>query len=221
MVSGKNIRTEIPAGHSPAGSALNERPPLGFEQSLVGEPIRDGLLRDGGVPDLTHTTGESGLAAASDLNSPPQRGNVVFLHNHSLTRNLVRVNKTLCFTQDKEACIVLSMATAKKKPLSAGNHVTTTRRTEPSVGPDGFTMSQRVAQLMSEQGMSQSDLARACSSYYAAFMPGEAERVKQQHIFNIIQGQDSSFAVPLIAAVFDVNVMWLQYGIGKRENKPH
>ena len=78
-------------------------------------------------------------------------------------------------------------------------------------------MSQRVLQLMAEQGMSQTDLAKACSQYYAAFMPGELERVKQQHIFNIIQGQDSSWVVTLIAGVFDVNALWLQFGIGKRE----
>lgn len=82
-------------------------------------------------------------------------------------------------------------------------------------------MGQRVLRLMAEQGMGQSGLAEACSTYYAAFIKDEPDRVKQQHIFNIIQGQDSSWVVPLIAAVFEVNTLWLQLGIGKREIAKH
>jgi hypothetical protein len=210
-------------------SELNRGPPEGVDESSAREPVRDSLLayadafslrRGVLAKKLTNAIRKRRLAPG-DLNRPLQSSNVVSLHDASLTRNLVRVNKEVCLTVDKEPCTVLAMTTAKKKPTRTAGHSAPARKSEPIVGPDGFTMSQRVLRLMAEQGMTQTDLARACSQYYAAFIKDVPDRVKQQHIFNIIQGQDSSWVVPLIAAVFEVSALWVQLGIGKRELSKH
>jgi hypothetical protein len=114
--------------------------------------------------------------------------------------------------------MLLDMSTPKRKAAPALQKPPKRRRTpDPEVGPDGRTFSQRVILLMEERGIGQTQLARLCSEYYATFNPGVEDKVKQQHIFNVMQGQSSTQALPLMAAVFDVNEMWLQYGIGKRE----
>lgn len=63
----------------------------------------------------------------------------------------------------------------------------------------------------------QTQLARMCSEFYATFVPHDHEKVKQQHIFNLLQGQSNAWYLPLIAAVFDVSDLWLQLGIGPRD----
>jgi hypothetical protein len=90
---------------------------------------------------------------------------------------------------------------------------------DPVVGPDGFTFAQRVQKLMTEKDVGQTELARMCSDYYRTFVSGAEDVVEQQHIFNIVKGQDSAWCMPLIAAVFDVRDLWLQIGIGPRERK--
>lgn len=114
---------------------------------------------------------------------------------------------------------MLTMTTAKKKPHPPPAKTAKRKRaTEPEVGPDGHTLAQRLILLMSERHVGQSELARMCSTYYATLVPSaDPDRVKQQHIFNIIQGQETSWALPLIAAVCDVSLMWLQYGIGPKQ----
>jgi hypothetical protein len=104
---------------------------------------------------------------------------------------------------------------AKKKPgVSRGGKGTRKRL---DVGPDGLTFPQRLYAVMTEHGIGQTELARRCSEYYATFVPAAEERVKQQHVFNALGGQSSSEFLPLMAAVLDVNELWLQFGIGKRE----
>lgn len=227
MVTGKNIRTEIAASDAVISRELNSRPPVGVDQDFVGQPVRDQLLLDGGTwsAELPESGGELGLASHF-RDCSFQGGNVVFLHRWSrlYTRNLVHVNKSACFTADKGSCTVLIMPTAKKKPHKTSlQREATKRKAEPMVGPDGFTMGQRVLQLMDEQdNMSQTELAKACSRLLDTFIPGEPDRVKQQHIFNIVQlGQDSSWVVALIAKVFEVDATWLQFGFGKRSPKPN
>jgi hypothetical protein len=72
---------------------------------------------------------------------------------------------------------------------------------------------------MTEKDVGQTELARMCSDYYRTFVSGADDVVEQQHIFNIVKGQDSAWCMPLIAAVFDVRELWLQIGIGTRERK--
>jgi hypothetical protein len=230
MVTGKHIGTEIAASDATTSNGLECGPPLSPDKDALAQPVRNSLLayadaftlRRRVVPKKLSEAVRQLVLSAGNLDSPLKRGNVVSLHGPSLTRNRVAVNKVPRLTEQKGSCTVLHMPTTKKKPARAtGGRTPTSRKADPIVGPDGFTMSQRVLRLMAENSMSQAGLARACSDYYSAFIPGESDRVKQQHIFNIIQGQDSSWVVPLIAGVFDVSVLWLQFGIGKREHKPH
>lgn len=230
MINGENIRTEIAPSDAATSSELDRGPPESVQESAAVQPVRNSLLayaeafsirRRVGSKKLSNAGGKCGLPSG-DVNRPLKSSNVVSFHEASVTRNLVRVNKDICLTDEKVSCTVLSMTTAKKKPHKAsGSQAPPARKTAPIVGPDGFTMGQRVLRLMTEQGMTQTGLAEACSRYYAAFIKDEPDRVKQQHIFNIVQGQDSSWVVPLIAAVFEVSPLWLQLGIGRREIAKH
>jgi hypothetical protein len=115
---------------------------------------------------------------------------------------------------------VLVMPNPKRKGVAIQEKAPARKRSpEGLVGPDGLTLGQRVIRLMEENDVGQSELARMCSRYYSSFVPGKEDAVKQQHIFNIINGQESSWVTPLIAASFDVSDMWLQFGIGNKERK--
>jgi hypothetical protein len=195
MVTRKNVRAEIATRDSVFGNELDCGPPESVDKDSVVEPVPNGLLaysaafvvgrgvRKEELPD----TARKRLLPSSDVNSPPQRGNVVSLHDHSLTRILVSVNKDPCLTSHKETCTVLAMQQTKKRP-----HAPPIRRAkgkaihEPEVGPDGLTMPQRVIQLMIDNGVGQHELARMCSERYAVFVPGSEDKVKQQHIFNLL-----------------------------------
>lgn len=220
---GKHVGTEILAGDSAIGGELESGPPLSIEQDLVFQPTPNmGLAH---IPALLRREGpkflcEAGLAPC-DINRPTKGSNVRFIHRHIiLNRILVNVNKKEGFSADKGPCTVLNMQTRIRKPVEAVQKKTKKKRQpEAEVGPDGLTLAQRVLRLMGERGIGQTELARMCSQYYSAFVPGADDKVKQQHIFNILQGQASAWALPLIAAVFDVNDMWLQFGIGPKERR--
>lgn len=234
MLRRKNIRPEVASsdlvGRKLSGK-LNRSPILRIEEDSFANPERDSLLAHLaeagqiiGRAEFANLGGKE-LLAANDLDGSNQSSdvgaNIVLLHdgNRKYTRNLVGVNKKSRFTDNKETCTVLSMATTlKKRPIEQPTQKARRKRApEPEVGPDGRTLAQRVALLMQERDIRQAELARMCSQYYAAFVPSADEKVKQQHIFNILQGQSSAWVVGLIAAVFDVNFMWLQYGIGQRD----
>lgn len=221
MLRRKNIGTEIPARDGVISGTLNSRPPLRTNSSLTSEPIRDELLAGSGPPSQPHSLGKSGLRP-HNLDGALKRGNVTFLHEaRRYTRNLVGVNKNSCFAGDKEPCTVLDMSVARRKSQPDPGRAKRKKSAAPSTGPDGLTMSQRLFRLMAERDIGQTDLARLCSQYYTAFVPdAEPDVVKQQHIFNIIQGQSSSWVIPLIAAVLEVNELWLQLGIGPKERRP-
>jgi len=217
----KHVGTEILASDSSTSGELESGPPLGIEQNFVFQPVRNVLLSH--LPALLRREGpkflcETGLAPC-DVNRPTQGSNVRFIHRHVLyTRKIVTVNKKPGLTSNKGPCIVLDMQQrARKTPESVSKKTKKKRQAEIEVGPDGLTLAQRVLRLMSERGVGQTELARMCSQYYSAFVPTQDDKVKQQHIFNIIQGQASAWALPLIAAVFDVSDMWLQFGIGPKE----
>lgn len=147
-------------------------------------------------------------------------GKIVSLHERQSTTILVSVNNKRGWEEGKGLATVLAMPTTKRKPAVTRPLVKGRKRlSQPDVGPDGLTMPQRVQRLMLDAGIGQSELARMCSRVYASFVPDVPEKVRQQNIFNIIQGQDHSFALPLIATVFDVNEMWLQFGVGPKERK--
>lgn len=215
----ENIGTQIVASDSITSSALHERPPLGIKQNLVGQPVRDGLLADGVASGASHKIGERGLAA-SNGDGFLKRDNVRFLHeDKSYTRILVGVNKIRCLTDDKEPCTVLTMTRPKTKP---GPRPAKPKRVKAlHVGPDGMTFQKRIVGLMTlhDPPIGQTELARMCSEYYATFVPHMDDMVKQQHVFNLLRGQSSTEYLPILAAVLDVNELWLQFGIGPKERR--
>jgi hypothetical protein len=173
-----------------------------------------------------HASSQLGLAVASNLDGLHQGRNIgrnVLSLRHareSSTRILVHANKESGLAAVPEPCTVLTMPNTKRKPVPLpAAQPKKKRAAEQEPGPDGLTLAQRLIRLMNEREVSQTELARMCSQYYSAFVSGADDKVKQQHIFNIIQGQASSWALPLIAAVFEVNEMWLQFGIGAKERK--
>jgi hypothetical protein len=222
MGSGENIGTQVLSGHCVVSGALDKGPPLSVQQNLSLDPIRDGLLANGGMPNRSNAVSES-LLAPSDLNGAVKRCNVRFIHEHKgYTRILVDVNKNNCLPADKGACTVLTMPITKRKvtPPPAQLRVKGARpKKSQETGADGLTLTQRLHSLMSSQEppIGQTELARMCSEYFATFVPETQDKVKQQHIFNLLRGQDTAEFLPLVAAVLDVNELWLQYGIGPKE----
>lgn len=220
-----HVGAEISSSDDTGDSALDAGPPLCIYEGFTPKPIRDELLCRPLTSGGPHTLSELSLASGM-LDSPLEGDNVVSLfsrHAHNSTRNLVKSNNNLCLTSDKEFCTVLPMAQAKKKPkVTAPKKVSPRTAHEPEAGPDGLTMPQRVMKLMTEHGVGQSELARMCSERYAVYFPGTEAKVQQQHIFNLLRGasgkgQSSSWILPLLALVFDVSDIWLQFGVGKRD----
>jgi hypothetical protein len=222
MGAGKNIGTEVLSSHSVVSGLLDERPPLSVQQNFSSDPIRDGLLAHRGVSGRSNAVSES-LLAPGDIDSALKRGNVRFIHEHQgYTRILVNVNKDNCLPGNKDTCTVLTMSNVKRKvtPQTAQIRVKVAKpKKSQETGPDGLTLTQRLRTLMNDQNppIGQTELARMCSEYYATFVPAVQEKVKQQHIFNLLRGQDTAEFLPLVAAVLDVNELWLQYGIGPKE----
>lgn len=212
----KDVRTQILPSNLVPGNCFNSRPPFGVEQDLVGQPVGNGLLANGrSIEVVTDAFGE-GRLASGNRDRAFESGNVVSLHAPSVTRILVGVNKEDCFSEDKEACIVLNMTTPRQRERQA-KQPKAPSRPRPEVGPDGLTMPQRLERLMTDRGVGQTDLARMCSQFFASYYPAMDGAVQQQHIFNLLHKQSDSWVSPLIAHVFDVNALWLQFGIGPKE----
>lgn len=228
MVAGENIGTKIPASNSRVGSKLEGGPPDGINERPALQPVRNCLLADGSHLSVRRRIELEVLPklrckndlASGDLDSALERSNVVFLGHgdRKYTRNLVAVNKSLCLTPHKKTCTVLDMAT-HKKVRTPEKVVRRKPKAVPEVGPDGQTLAQRLTRLMVERDVGQTELARMCSEFYATFVPGPEDKVKQQHIFNLLQGQANAWCLPLVAHVFDVNDLWLQFGIGNKERR--
>lgn len=216
----EHVGTEIAPGNLAVGDDLESRPVLGIEQNAVLQPVRNGLLLEARpLHHLGQPFGERSLASTSDSDCTLERSNVRLLHSaRGYTSFLVGVNKETRLTNNKGPCTVLQMPVPQRKEQKTTPPKKRPRK-EPVVGPDGYTFAQRVQRLMTEKDVGQTELARMCSDYYRTFVSGADDVVEQQHIFNIVKGQDSAWCMPLIAAVFDVRDLWLQIGIGPRERK--
>lgn len=226
VLTGENIGPKVLPHDAILRRPLECRPPNSIEQRSTFQPVRDSLLtnrrpslRRGVVNEVLPQLGRQCALPTTNIDSPLQGDNVTLLHEREpYTRKLVAVNNDACFTTHKDSCNVLNMPTTKRKP--APQQPRTDKRKRPpeqDIGPDGRTLAQRMIALMAERNVGQTELARMCSTFYSTFVPTAEDKVKQQHIFNIVQGQASSWALPLIAAVFDVNDLWLQFGIGAKE----
>lgn len=216
----ENVRTKVATCDLPIGDRLNRRPVFGVEQDAVLEPVGDSLLLETRpAHDLGETLGETRLAATGNVDRAPERSNVRFLHDRRIyTSFLVGRNKEVCLTNNKGPCTVLQMPATQRKERKSLPAKRVKRAAV--VGPDGLTFGQRLQKLMNDKDVGQTALARMCSENYRALVPGAPDDVvQQQHIFNIIKGQDSAWCMPLIATVLDVRDLWLQLGIGPRDRK--
>lgn len=216
----KNIGPQVAARDLSTSSYLDRRPVLGIEQHAVLEPVRDGLLLESRpLHQFSQASGEGSLAASGSTDGATECDNVRFLHDaRRYTSFLVGVNKASCLTNNKGPCTVIQMPVPKEKerpktqPRKRAKRVAVT-------GPDGLTFGQRVQKLMNERDVGQTKLAKMCSDFYRTYVPEAEDLVQQQHIFNVVSGQDSAWCMPLIAAVFDVRELWLQIGIGPKERR--
>jgi len=216
----ENVGAQIAPSNLAVSDGLDSRPVLGVEKDAVLQPVRHGLLLEGRpLHHLGQPFCEGGLAATGNSDCSTERGNVRFLHTaRQYTSFLVGVNKNASFSNNKETCNVLQMPVPQRKDQKPAPSKKRPKKA-PVVGPDGLTFAQRVQRLMTEKDVGQTELARMCSDYFRSFVTGADDVVEQQHIFNIVKGQDSAWCMPLIAAVFDVRELWLQIGIGPRERK--
>jgi hypothetical protein len=218
----ENVGPKILARDLPASRKLDPRPPLGVEQHLVVDPIRDVLLAGSSEPVLPHASGQGGLGASGDLDGPVEGGNVGFIHRHpKYTNAFVRVNNSVCVTAHKEACTVLDMATSRSK------HVTQLRpHKEPSSkrvakpGPDGQTLGQRVAVAMGfaagRRGGEYTEADLLSDVNRMAGAPPDSPLLSQQALNAIRQNKVSRSAFShLIAKACGVSPDWLAFGIGK------
>jgi hypothetical protein len=214
LIARENIGSEVSASDSKVSSNLEGTPPFRADEGFAVEPVPNKLLANLAWTGGGKSFRESGLRAC-DCDCAVKRCNVVLLHAESVSRNLECVNKSLGLTGNNEACTVLPMPTTKRK--AAHPAVRGKVRADGEVGADGLTLAQRLMRLMTERGITQAELARMCSKYYGSFIQSDDDAVKQQHIFNILNGQDSSWVLPLISIALDVSDLWLQFGIGHKE----
>lgn len=221
----ENIGPQILSLDLAASDVLDSGPPLGIKQGFAVQPVRNGLLADGRtIKEIGDALGKGDLAAG-DVDSSVQGGNVRFLHARHSTRIFVDVNKDIDSTNNKGSCSVVSMLTAKKKKPE----VVQPKAKRPKkprvleVGPDGRTMPERLKMIMTEheppfipERGGQTQLARACQLVYANGRANAPATIQQGHIWELLNGQDSSRYLPVVAKVLGVNCLWLQFGIGSK-----
>jgi hypothetical protein len=222
LIARENVGSEIHASDLSVSRKLNRGPPLGFEQDLVVDPVRDVLLARGSEPVLTHASRQSSLGSPGDLDGSLQSGNVGFIHRHpKYTNGFVRVNNSVCVTPHKEACSVLDMATSRQKqapPMRPPKAPSSKRVAKP--GSDGQTLGQRVAMAMAfatgrrGQEYTEADLLSDVNRLAGA--PLDSPLLSQQALNAIRNNKVSRSAFShLIAKACAVNADWLAFGIGK------
>lgn len=223
----ENIGPEVLPSNLVASDVLNCGPPLGVQQRLTRQPIRDGLLAHGRpIQVVGNAFGERDLTRG-DVDGSLKRDNVRFLHSRDSTRILVDVNKDVHSTDNKKPCSVIYMQTAKKKKLE----VVQPRAKKPKkvrpleVGPDGRTMPERLKMVMLEHDPpfipergGQTQLAKACQAIYSNGRENAPATIQQGHIWELLNGQDSSRYLSVVAKVLGVNCLWLQFGLGEKKS---
>jgi hypothetical protein len=212
----KNIGPEVLSTDFVASDVLDSRPPLGVEKNLVGHPVGNGLLADGGsIKEVGDGFSERDLAAGNS-DGPLKSGNVRSIHDHrGYTNRFVKVNNPVCVTDDKKACMVFGMALIKKK-----QEVKVGKQRKAIPGNDGKTLGQRLSEAMAyESGRrraeyKQTDLLKDVNRL--AGSPDDKPAMTQQMLSAITVGKVSrSSLTPLMATACHVNPLWLGDGVGK------
>lgn len=222
----KNVGAKLSTSDLVVGDGLEGGPPLGIEKRLVGQPIRNELLRHRGtLHELREPIRESGLAATGDIDSSLKGANVLLFRRHNdyfYTNQFVDVNNPVCVTARKSTCSVVSMDQARTKRQSkrAPKAEVSSKRVA-SPGPDGKTLGQRVSEAMAYKsgriGMAYTpgDLLRDVARIMQVPHPETDQRL-QQRLSAVTTNKVSESAVsPAIAHATGVNTLWLCYGWGK------
>jgi hypothetical protein len=220
VFAGEDVGSDVFARDLSVSRKLDAGPPFGIDQYFVVDPVRDVLLARGGEPRLAHA-GSQGRLRTGDLDSPLQGGNVGFIHRHpKYTNAFVRVNNSVCVTDNKGTCNLLDMATARSKqaPLQSPKTASSKRVAKPGV--DGQTLGQRVAIAMGvatgRRGIeyTESDLLSDVNRMAGATLDNP---LLSQQTLNAIRGNKVSRSAfsGLIARACGVNADWLAFGIGK------
>ena len=219
----ENIRPEVDASdrfNGISSDVLNGCPVLGFDQSLVEQPLGDGLLAESGpLQEVRYAAGESGLAA-SNLNCPFEGGNVRFIHNHPrYTTTVVQVNNRRRSEVHKQGCIVLTMPATKRKtttsaPIPAPKHKVIPR------DANGRTLGDRMEIARIAKGMSlgreytQKELL-ADASRIAGRGPSDKPLMTQQALSKIFKNKSfETVHIAALAFALAVPPLWLAYGMG-------
>lgn len=220
---GKDIRTKVSSRDLPVSSSLDERPPISVKQKLLPEPVRDGLLCDGGMPGLSHLGGESGLATSGDRNSALKRSNVTFIHGHAkYTNRFVSATTPFVSQPHKGVCKVLDMAQSRavalRRPVKAPKTPKKERRALP--GPDGKTLGQRVSEAMAYKsgriGREYRPVDLLEDVNRLAYSPPAEPFLSQQMLSAILTNKVTKTSkTPFIAMACGVNPGWLVQGVGK------
>lgn len=216
MVTREHVRPKVHTGDGLASGELNGSPPVGVDQHLVVQPVRDELLARGRAPELPQFVGEGALATSSNVDSAPQRDNVRFLHgSEKYTNRFVKSTTRFVGQVNKEACNVLAMPVRKPQPAPAS-----AKRRKAVPGADGKTLGQRVNEAMAHEAgrrgreYRQSDVLSDVN--HLAGRWSDNPLVTQQMLSAIMLGTVSRSSVTaFIAAACHVNPLWLGQGVGK------
>lgn len=227
----KDIGAQMSGRHLATRRAFNSRPPLRLQESLVGQPVGDGLLADGRLllvgptEEHAHSARELGLGSGDDDRSL-EGGDVGGWVNGWLAHELRAykctcnyVNKYAWETPHKETCTVGAMTASPKKAAQrrVPKKAATIKGPFPK-GPDGKSANERLKDLLGDRG--QTWLARACNTLLGPRQNGEPA-VNPRNIERFINNRDDfsrSYLIPAVAEVFGVRALWLQTGQLPRAN---
>lgn len=223
MVARENIGTEIPSRDARIGRLLDEGPPVGLQQNLVSEPVRDGLLCDARMSDLAHLGRERFLAPAANLDGPLQSSNVTLLHGHpKYTNGFVNATTPFVRQNHKGACNVLDMPQSKsaalRRPVRPAKPLKEKRQALP--GPDGKTLGHRVSEAMAYKagrlGREYRPVDLLTDINKLSHAPVAEPILTQQMLSAILKNKVTQTSkTPFIAMACGVNAVWMSHGIGK------
>lgn len=216
LFAAEHIRPKVVARNLLVGDELERRPPLGFKENFVVEPVRDRLLRyRRAAEEFAQLLRKRGLTAG-DSDGPLKSSNVSFIHSRAnYTSMLVNVKEDACLADHKGACTVAVMPLRKKKVVE--------KPAKPQKkGADGKTIAERLKEAMQDKGSEyrETDLRRDCNRIAGRSAEGP-DFVTQQSLNRLLKGPDSTTKYDsIIAEALGVRAAWLQFGLlPKREDR--
>lgn len=220
----EHVGTKLNARDLVVGHSFDSRPPLGIEQRLVGEPVRNELLGNGRtIHELCEPVRKRGLATTRKADRALKSADVLLFRRHTpvfYTNQFVAVNNPVCVTDESSTRTVVSMDHARaKRQEKRAPKPSSVRAAVP--GPDGKTLGQRVNEAMAYKSGIQkaqylpSDLKRDVARIMQ-IPQADIDAKLQQRLSAITTGKVSESPISAaIAAACGVNPLWLCYGWGK------